>query len=70
MNYDCVQYIRCWYAQNRLMSMGVPVILWMMGRNPAVIISFDMIVDTDMVRPLEEILSPSLEDLSSIETNR
>ena len=50
--------------------MGTPVMLWMASGNPAVIVSFDIIVGVDMVRPLKEILSPSLEDLSSIETNR
>ena len=49
--------------------MGVPVILWMVGGNPAIIVSFDPIVVVDMMRPLEEILSLSPEDLSSIETN-
>ena len=35
--------------------MGVPVMLWMVGGNPAVIVSFDMIVGADMMRLLEEI---------------
>ena len=44
--------------------------LWMVGGNPAVIVSFDMIVGEDMMRPFEEMVPRLLEDLSSIETNR
>ena len=51
-------------------SVGVPVMLWMMDINPAVIISFDMIMGKDIMSPLEEILSSSLEVSGSIETNR
>ena len=64
-----MQYIQCRYARNIPSIVGVTVILWIMGRNPAVIIFFNMIVGTDMFYLLEEILSSSLEDLSSIETN-
>ena len=49
--------------------MGVPVRLWMMGVKPANIIYFVVIAGADMFRPLEEIASLSLGDVSSIETN-
>ena len=46
------------------------MMLWMMGGNPAVIVSFDVIVGADMMHPFEEMIPRLLEDLSSIETNR
>ena len=70
VNCDCAQYLICWYARNRSLSMGVRVMLWMVGVNPAVIVSFDTIIVVDTMRPLEEMLSLFLEDLSSIEANR
>ena len=60
----------CLYARNRLPSVGVLVMLWTMGRKQAAIVSFDIIIGTDIRYPLEEIVFLSLEDLSSIETNR
>jgi hypothetical protein len=30
---------------------GVPEMLWMIGGNPAVIVSFEVIVGVDMMRP-------------------
>ena len=57
--------------RNRLPRVDVPVMHWMIGKNAdGIVVSFELIVDTDIMRPLEEILSLSLENLSSIETNR
>ena len=40
---------------NRSPNVSVPAMLWMVGGNPAVIVSFDVIMGADMMRPLEEI---------------
>ena len=50
--------------------MGVPVTLWMVGKKPATVLSFIVTAGAYMFRPLEDIASLSLWDLSSIETNR
>ena len=56
----------CLYMQQRSMSVGVIVTLWMMVRTPANIVSFVVIVGANMFRPLEEIASSSLGDLSKL----
>ena len=60
----------CLYARTRLPSVGVLVVLWTIGGTPVDIIHVGMMVSTEIYRPFKEIVSLTLEDLSSIETNR
>lgn len=61
VNCGCLQVI---------MSLYTRVTLWLMGGKLANIIYFVVIVGANMFRPLEEIVSLSLREICSIETNK